>query len=210
MSALDRDIVGIVKPTGDTQLLQYREFVATLIKKFEDWRLEHAHAAMGVTGEAGELSDAIKKHAIYGKEPDIKNIIEELGDLEFFMQDIRTKYGISRSITLQANADKLCERYVGLVYTDEAAIARADKVEGEPSIQLENEIADMPVEECWVRTDVAHIFINTKSGEFAHSTEDEQLVTGFKSAVDATTALTKYTPYDPKDYYQRLGDGSSV
>ncbi len=129
MSAMDRDIVGIVNPEGDTKLLQYREFVSTLIKKFEDWRLEHIHAAIGVCGEAGELGDAIKKHAIYGKEPDIKNIIEELGDLEFFMQDIRTKYGISRSITLQANADKLCDRYKGLVYSDDAAIERADKVE---------------------------------------------------------------------------------
>jgi NTP pyrophosphatase (non-canonical NTP hydrolase) len=116
-----------VTVTVHEEAILYTEFVNTLIKKFDDPRLELCHSAMGVTGEAGKLSDAIKKHAIYGKEPDIKNIIEELGDLEFFMQDIRTKYGISRSITLQANADKLCDRYKGLVYSDEAAIARADK-----------------------------------------------------------------------------------
>lgn len=107
----------------------YDSFVSTLIKKFDDPRLELCHAAMGVTGEAGELCDAIKRHVVYGKDADIKNIVEELGDLEFYMQDVRNKYGIARDTTLQANADKLGERYKGLMYTDEAAIARADKVE---------------------------------------------------------------------------------
>lgn len=106
----------------------YPDFVQTLIKKFVDYRLELCHAAMGVAGEAGELCDAIKRHAIYGKEADVKNIVEELGDLEFYMQDVRTKYNITREQTLQANADKLAERYKGLVYSDEAAIARADKI----------------------------------------------------------------------------------
>lgn len=108
--------------------IPYAEFVEKLIKKFPDRRLELCHAAMGVTGEAGELCDAIKKHAVYGKEADCKNILEELGDLEFYMEVVRAQYSIHRDETLQANAMKLAERYRDLEYSDEAAIARADKV----------------------------------------------------------------------------------
>ena len=114
---------------GGKKIISYKEFVEKLIKKFDDRRLELCHAAMGVTGEAGELCDAIKRHVIYGKDPDMKNIIEELGDLEFFMEVIRAQYDITRGETLQANAMKLSERYRDLAYTDAAAIARADKVE---------------------------------------------------------------------------------
>jgi len=84
------------------------------------------HGAMGVSGEAGELLDAIKKHTIYNKPLDIENIIEELGDLEFYMQMIRRNLGITREQTLQHNIAKLRKRY-GEKYSDRAAQERADK-----------------------------------------------------------------------------------
>lgn len=88
------------------------------------------HAAMGVAGEAGELIDAIKKHTVYGKPLDRENIIEELGDLRFYIQAMQNVLGITESEVLQANANKLAKRYRGLRYTDQAAIARADKQPG--------------------------------------------------------------------------------
>lgn len=127
MNITDTVLVSYDNGCTDSEIL-YKDFVRSLIKKFEDERLEHCHAAMGITGEAGELSDAIKRHVIYGKEADRKNIVEELGDLEFFMENIRWMYGISRQETLQENANKLADRYKGLTYTDAAAIARTDKV----------------------------------------------------------------------------------
>lgn len=123
----ERDTVWITGITGDSYIIDYPEFVAKLIKKFDDHRLEKCHSAMGVCGEAGELCDAVKRHVIYGKDADLKNIIEELGDLEFYMEDVRMKYNITRQETLQANAEKLEIRYRDLTYSDEAAIARADK-----------------------------------------------------------------------------------
>ncbi len=105
----------------------YKDFVRALIKKFDDPRLELCHSAMGAFGEVGELCDAIKRHVIYGKPADRVNIVEELGDLEFYLEDIRTKYSITRQETLQDNADKLAIRYKGLSYSDQAAINRADK-----------------------------------------------------------------------------------
>jgi len=47
------------------------------------------HMSIGVSGEAGELIDAIKKYVIYRKPLDRENVIEELGDLEFYMEGLR-------------------------------------------------------------------------------------------------------------------------
>lgn len=86
------------------------------------------HMALGVMGEAGELADAIKKHAFYRRELDLVNVIEELGDIEFYLQGIRRLLGIDRETTLTANKVKLLgKRYASGVYSNAAAIARADK-----------------------------------------------------------------------------------
>jgi len=85
------------------------------------------HMVMGISGEAGELLDAIKKGAIYQKPLDHDNIVEELGDIEFYMEGLRQGLGISRQETLDANIAKLGERYKGFTYSDTAAQQRADK-----------------------------------------------------------------------------------
>ena len=108
------------------ETIRYDQFVRQLFKADTEKTMA-LHAALGVCGEAGELGDAIKKQYIYGKPADYVNIIEELGDIEFYLQAVRNHYQISRAIVIQANAEKLSKRYVGLKYTDEAAINRADK-----------------------------------------------------------------------------------
>ena len=87
------------------------------------------HMATGISGEAGELIDAIKKYVVYGAPLDIDNVIEELGDLEFYMEGLRFRLGITREATLQANMRKLAIRY-SEGYNDEAAVERTDKEEG--------------------------------------------------------------------------------
>ena len=86
-----------------------------------------SHMALGVAGEAGELVDAIKKHTIYSKDLDVENVIEELGDLEFYMEGIRMALGILREDCLKANMDKLAVRYRNFQYSDQAAQTREDK-----------------------------------------------------------------------------------
>jgi len=93
------------------------------------------HMATGISGEAGELLDAIKKHVIYGKPLDMDNVVEELGDLEFYMEGLRQRLEVGRDEVLDINIDKLSLRYgataVGedsLTYSDASAIQRADKV----------------------------------------------------------------------------------
>ncbi|NQZ74608.1 MAG: nucleoside triphosphate pyrophosphohydrolase family protein [Ekhidna sp.] len=88
------------------------------------------HMAVGISGESGELLDAIKKCCIYQKPLDRVNVIEELGDLEFYMEGLRTGLGITREETIKANINKLGKRYSSGTYSNEQAQARADK-EGE-------------------------------------------------------------------------------
>lgn len=85
------------------------------------------HMAIGISGEAGELLDAIKKGTIYQKPLDLDNIIEELGDLEFYMEGLRQRLGISREATIEANFQKLEARYHKGTYSDSQAQERADK-----------------------------------------------------------------------------------
>ena len=87
------------------------------------------HMAVGVSGEAGELSDAIKKWVFYGKPLDVENVIEELGDIEFYTQGLRNALGITRGQVITANIKKLNKRYPVGEYSNDQAINRADKTE---------------------------------------------------------------------------------
>ena len=114
----------------------HRQTVAALIKPGVEIQksvsahdLALVHAVMGISGEAGELLDAVKKAVIYQKPLDIDNVIEELGDIEFYMEELRRQICITRETTLSRNIMKLRKRYPDGEYSDEDAQARADKQE---------------------------------------------------------------------------------
>lgn len=56
------------------------------------------HGATGIAGEGGELLDAILS-AGSGREVSMENLVEELGDIEFYMQQVRSRAGITRDDT---------------------------------------------------------------------------------------------------------------
>lgn len=87
-----------------------------------------AHTALGLTGEAGEFADAVKKHLIYGKPLDTVNLKEELGDLLWYVALGAETLGVSMGELAQQNIDKLKKRYPEK-YTDEHASLRLDKAE---------------------------------------------------------------------------------
>ncbi len=119
----------------NTKQISHSELVKALVKPGQQIRDELTaadanllHMAVGICGEAGELIDAVKKRVIYRKELDRANVIEELGDLEFYMEGMRQELAISREETLAANIAKLSKRYEDLKYTDKKAAERADKL----------------------------------------------------------------------------------
>lgn len=108
------------------EVVYFDDFVKRLAKPLPP--KEHLnHMVMGVAGEAGELVDCIKKHTIYGKPLDHANLVEELGDLLFYMQGILNEFGIPWQQVVNANVDKLYKRYHEGKYSDKQAQDRADK-----------------------------------------------------------------------------------
>ena len=85
------------------------------------------HMSMGVSGEAGELIDAIKKYTMNQRELDLVNVIEEIGDIYFYLQGMEAALGLTREEILRRNIVKLNERYSEGSYSNEQAKARADK-----------------------------------------------------------------------------------
>jgi len=107
--------------------IQFSHMVKALAKSGEAAQSVRKDIAMNITICASQLLDAIKKAVIYQKPLDIVNVIEELGDLEFYMEGLRQELRITREETLQATIDKLAVRYKGFQYSDTSAQERADK-----------------------------------------------------------------------------------
>lgn len=114
--------------------MTHPELVAALVKPGHEILVEMTpddahlmHMGIGVCGEAGEILDAIKRRVIYRKDLDFENVIEELGDMEFFLEGVRRALGITREQCLEANIRKLSLRYACLRYSNDQANARADK-----------------------------------------------------------------------------------
>ena len=71
------------------------------------------HAAMGICTEAGEFMDAIKKAIFYGKDIDLVNLTEELGDLFWYAALALDEIGIPMETCFERNIAKLQQRYRG-------------------------------------------------------------------------------------------------
>lgn len=105
------------------------DYVALAMRTAKDMgthKLNLIHAAMGMSSDAGEFVDCVKKYAIYGKALDVDNALEEIGDVLWFCALACRTIGASMSAVMAENINKLAKRYPEK-YTDEAAIARADK-----------------------------------------------------------------------------------
>lgn len=86
------------------------------------------HSAMGLSTEAGELLDAVKKHVYYGKELDKVNLFEEVGDLFWYLAILADELGFSFEDAMKKNNEKLAARY-GQKFSSDKAIDRDLKKE---------------------------------------------------------------------------------
>lgn len=105
---------------------EYQELAMRTAKDMGSVKMNLIHGAMGVSSDAGELVDALKKHTIYGKDLDVTNVIEEIGDVLWFCALIANTLELNIEYIMKINILKLQNRYPEK-YTDEAAIALADK-----------------------------------------------------------------------------------
>ena len=81
------------------------------------------HAMIGICTEGGEIQDQMKKNIFYGKPLDKVNLVEELGDLMWYVAIASDTLGVSIEDIMERNNAKLEARY-GKVFTEQAALVR--------------------------------------------------------------------------------------
>jgi len=117
-----------VNPNQKT-LASYQEFVRSVTNPTilnADHTLRCQIAALGLCGESGEVADLIKKHVEQGHPFKLAKIIEELGDVMFYIASMCNANNISLNEIMDVNVAKLQERYPAGFSTD-ASINRKQK-----------------------------------------------------------------------------------
>lgn len=84
------------------------------------------HCCLGISGEAGEVIDLIKKSIYYNKTLDRAKVTEELGDLMFYIVNLASALDIRMDTVLRMNVDKLYERFPN-GFSKKEAIERKDE-----------------------------------------------------------------------------------
>jgi NTP pyrophosphatase (non-canonical NTP hydrolase) len=102
---------------------------AALTFKTDDTKESLQHCILGILTEAGEIGDAIKKHIYYGQPLDVENVIEECGDILFYINNLATTIGVPVTTIQRLNIEKLRKRYPS-GFSEEHATARLDKNDG--------------------------------------------------------------------------------
>lgn len=100
----------VVSSTTDTVHLHYTEVLRTLNATLsEEQRL--SMLAIGLGGEVGEVLEPIKKHLYHGKVLDATHIVNEIGDVLWYLHGICMVLNVSLNDALLANILKLQSRY---------------------------------------------------------------------------------------------------
>ena len=69
------------------------------------------NACLGLSGEAGEFNDMIKKWIFHEKEFDVEHAKKEVGDIMWYIAMLCESFGWNLDEIMQMNVDKLKARY---------------------------------------------------------------------------------------------------
>ena len=69
------------------------------------------NGALGLTGEAGEVADIVKKHAMQGHALNTEHIAKECGDCLWYIAETATAIGYDLDTIMEMNIEKLKKRY---------------------------------------------------------------------------------------------------
>lgn len=69
------------------------------------------NAALGLAGESGEVADLIKKHLFQGHELNKEKIVDELGDILWYIAIMAEGLGVEMEVIPTHNINKLRKRY---------------------------------------------------------------------------------------------------
>jgi NTP pyrophosphatase (non-canonical NTP hydrolase) len=84
------------------------------------------NGVLGLTGEAGECADIVKKVRFQGHELSKEHLMEELGDVLWYIAETASGLGVSLEEVAQYNLDKLHKRYHGDHFNSNDSINREE------------------------------------------------------------------------------------
>ena len=90
---------------------EYQEKAMTFLNNKFSKKDVLINGVMGLCGESGEVIDIVKKHHAQGHELDKEKIIEELGDVCWYIAEIATVLDVKLEDILEGNIEKLSKRY---------------------------------------------------------------------------------------------------
>ena len=90
---------------------EYQKLSIRTCNDLGDSTSNDTHMIFGMVTEVAELADAYKKHWAYGKDLDMVNVKEELGDLLFYISNFAKFNNINLGEIMYTNVEKLKARY---------------------------------------------------------------------------------------------------
>lgn len=85
------------------------------------------NGVMGLNGESGEVIDIVKKYLYQGHTLDIDKLINELGDVQWYINLIADAINVSLEDIAKHNISKLEKRYPKGYFREEDSVNRAEE-----------------------------------------------------------------------------------
>ena len=98
-------------PTKTMTVKEYQFLAARTINTALDEKELITNGVMGLCDEAGEAIGLVKKWLGQGHELDRAHLVEELGDVAWYIAETATAIGVELEEVCKANIQKLMERY---------------------------------------------------------------------------------------------------
>ena len=125
------------------EINKYQEEASRTCASIDGGLLDDMHMVLGMQTEVAEIADVYKKHIAYGKELDLVNIKEELGDVVWYIANMCNYHGWDLRDILVINISKLKIRYPDS-FTSENALNRDLISERKVLENLECTIEEVP------------------------------------------------------------------
>lgn len=78
---------------------------------YQHYKLNVLYAAIGMCGEAGEVSELVKKYEYHGHAIDTEHLARELGDVLWYVSYMANLFGYPLGKIMEMNQEKLAKRY---------------------------------------------------------------------------------------------------
>lgn len=93
------------------ELKEYQKLTKTTAKKHDNKELALSNWALGIIGEAGDISSCIKKVVFHKNEAVKEGIKENIGDLMWYLSTLCNEFDWELQEILNENIEKLKKRF---------------------------------------------------------------------------------------------------